>query len=110
MCTHDHIEKWNEKCKWTANHTDEKQWLGLKLVLGLGKDDKFEQDVNRQLREILRKERHKAYKTSEDFGLAKDIEGVVNAEWVEDGGKKHVLSNEGHKAGTFQIWLEESIA
>ena len=62
--------------------------------------------MNRQLGEILREERHKAHKLSKDEGFAKHIEGVVNAEGVQNGGKEHVLSNERCKAGALQVWLK----
>lgn len=66
--------------------------------------------MNRQLWEILSKERHKAHKFSKDEGFAKQIEGVVNAEGVKNGGQEHVLSNERCKAGAFQVWLNKSVA
>ena len=65
--------------------------------------------MDRQLREVLRKEGDVAHQFTENKRSTPHVERVVNAEGVKDGRKQHVLSNERGKASAFQIGLEERV-
>ena len=63
-----------------------------------------------QLREVLRQERYVAHQLAKYAWLAQEVKGVIDAERVQNGGQKHVLSNKGSETGALKIGLEESIA
>ena len=108
--THYHIENRDEDSKARANHAHKQQRLRLELLLRIAEDDQFEEHVGRQLREVLCPERHIAHQLAKRDGPSLNVERVVDAEGVKNGGNEHVLSDEGCEAGALQVRLVQTVA
>ena len=77
---HDHVEERDQDGKAGADHTDQKQSLGLELLLGVADDDQLEKDVDGELGEVLGEERYEAHQLAEDQWPPCEVERVIDAE------------------------------